>query len=91
MLVVRAIDVLNYVSDRVIGLSDTGILCWSRPQYPGDPFRSLKAATLAPHDHKWLLWQACEQDEVDEVVKQMKQDALVRHSFPYRTRSLQPA
>jgi hypothetical protein len=87
----RIIDVLNYVSDRVIGLSDTGFLYWSRPAFPGDAFRSLKAATLSPETHKWLLWNACEPDEVDDVVKHMKHDALVRHSFPCKPTTLQPA
>jgi hypothetical protein len=83
----RVIDVLNYVSDRVIGLSDTGFLYWSRPMYPGDAFRSLKAATLSPETHKWLLWNACEPDEVQDAVEQMKTDALNRHSFPYRPKA----
>jgi hypothetical protein len=86
----RIIDVLHLISDRIIGQGDNGFLYWARPAHD-EPFQALKRATLEPESHKWLAWDLGTETDLEEVATRLKEEALTKHGFPYRTKEPQPA
>jgi hypothetical protein len=76
----RIIDIIAFVSDRIIGQGDNGFLYWARPSH-ADPFTALKRATLEPESHKWLLWDIGASEDLDEIANRL----------PYRPKSAIPA
>jgi hypothetical protein len=85
----RILDVITLAAGRVIALGNDSRLYWSNPVH--DPFQALKAATLDPQSHKWLLWEIGSDSDVDEIVARLKEECVTKYGFPYRTKTLQPA
>jgi hypothetical protein len=87
----RILDTLTFVGGKILALGSDNRLYWSHAANAGDPFSSLKAATLDPSNHQWRPFNVGDGIDLDELSQQYRRDAQDRFGFPYRPKTPLPA
>ena len=86
----RIDDILTAVGTKIISLDPIPVVLGDAA-HPGDPYASLKHATLDPSSHTWRRFDVGPDVSIEDLCVQYRRDAQDRFSFPVKARPLTPA